>query len=84
MNELFVDNMKRSKELAGIISKFHVAVGDAYVELLQGLTEYGQDPKNVELYNTVGYTMVVKPEIGALYSTEKTINNLLENFYKKS
>lgn len=84
MNELFVDNMKRTKELTGIISKFHATVGNAYVELLQDLVEYGQDPKNVELYNTVGYTWVVKPEIGALCGTEKTINNLLENFYKKS
>ena len=84
MNELFVDNMECAKELAGIISKFHATVGDAYVELLQDLAKYGQDPKNVELYNTAGYALVVKPVIGALYSTEKTINNLLENFYKKS
>ena len=65
MNELFVDNMKRAKELAGIISKFHATVGDAYVELLQDLTKYGQDPKNVELYNTAGYTWLVEPVIGS-------------------
>jgi len=84
MKELVIDNMKRAKELAGIISKFNAAVGNAYIELLKDLAEYGHDTKNVELYNTAGYTLVVKPEMSTLYGTEETINNLLKNFYKKS
>ncbi len=84
MKELVIDNRKRTNELMDIVSRFSAKVGNAYVELLSDLIKYGEDPKNVELYKSTGYDWVVKPEIGALYSTEKTINNLLENFYIKA
>lgn len=81
MKELIKDNIERTEKLMAIFSKFDSRIANAYIDLLKDLSEYGEDPKNKELYNTIGYTWIVEPEIEALCGTEKTIKKLLKDFY---
>lgn len=78
MYELVKDNIKRTKELTQIMSKFSAQVSNAYIDLVNDLVEYGQDPKNVDFYNALGYTWVVETELDATYGAAK---KLLKEFY---
>jgi len=79
MDEFVKDNIERTKKLTQIMSKFNAKVSNAYIDLVNDLIEYGQDSKNVDFYNTLGYTWVLETDLDAMHGAAK---KLLKEFYK--